>query len=253
MPELLADGFTSWDAMALRKSDVATIQVCTFEFLALLEPRIGIRVAKLVASNLTGVERASDDGKHLTDGDDIPSPKTVAVLALSSRAPIEQFVSEFGKAIVDTGVKDAASVAILDSRRISDALGGAVFDNAGNVKLQRYIDQVEEKVEATLLVGDVSPHSTWNRVCITHVRKIYNHIRSILIHLRQIPLWFLQWPMMLHRYRNWTKHSCKLVQEVRFTWSSFMIHPVVVPRIQLQLGWRSASSKSRDDFKLMTR
>lgn len=170
MPEMLVEGLTSWDAMALRKSEIANIQVCTFESLALLEPQVGIRVARLVASNAASVERGGH-GNHIADGDNVPRPKTVAVLTVSSRAPIELFTSELTRAIVETGITDASSVATLDSHRISEALGGAVFDNAGNVRLQRYVDQVEEKVEVALLVGDMSPHSTWNRACITHVSK----------------------------------------------------------------------------------
>jgi hypothetical protein len=147
MPGMFVENRQSREILCLRKSELANIQASAFEALALSEPRVALRVTR------------------------IASPKTIAILALSSSAPVEVFTTQLVKAIIDTGLKSAASIAVLNSDRIINALGGGVFDNAGNVRLESYIDRVEENAEVTLLVADISPRSTWNKACIAHVSK----------------------------------------------------------------------------------
>jgi hypothetical protein len=174
MPEMFVERKHSRDILCLRKSELANVQASAFEALALSEPRIALRVTRMVASNAAAAEGELIQ-RHLTAENDVASPKTIAILTLSNTAPVELFTTQLVRAIIDTGLKSAASIAVLNSDRITRAIGGGVFDNAGNVRLESYIDRVEENSEVTLLVGDVSPRSTWNKACIAHVRSFCRH------------------------------------------------------------------------------
>jgi hypothetical protein len=169
MPEMFVEQRNSREILCLRKSELADIQASAFEALALSEPRIALRVTRMVASDAVAAEGELIQ-RHLAAENDVASPKTIAILALSNGAPLEMFTLHLVKAIIDTGLKSATSIAVLNSDRIVSALGGGVFDNAGNVRLESYIDRVEENMEVTLLVADISPRSTWNKACIAHVR-----------------------------------------------------------------------------------
>lgn len=170
MPGMFVDNRKSREILCLRKSELANIQASAFEALALSEPRVALRVTRIFASNAAAAEGELIQ-RYLAVENDVASPKTIAILALSSSAPVEVFTTQLVKAIIDTGLKSAAAIAVLNSDRIINALGGGVFDNAGNVRLESYIDRVEENAEVTLLVADISPRSTWNKACIAHVSK----------------------------------------------------------------------------------
>lgn len=93
----------------------------------------------------------------------------VAVLSLSLNVLIERFVNRFADALEETGINARETVVILNSNSISKSLGGSIFDNPGNVRLENYVAQVEDHLEMVIFVGDISPQSTWTRMFIPHV------------------------------------------------------------------------------------
>jgi hypothetical protein len=162
------------DAICLRKSELVNIQLCAYATLALAAPQVGLNMSSFIGKYAAGAinERIQPhSGKEAQRS----SPRTIAVLALSSEIPVELFTARLVKAIVDTGIKDPRSMVILDSDKITTTLGGDVFNNAGNVRLESYLVQNEENAELTLLVGDFSPHSTWTRACMANVSHAFVH------------------------------------------------------------------------------
>lgn len=72
-------------------------------------------------------------------------------------------------AIINLGIKRPGNLAILDSNTILRSLGGNVFDKTGNLRLENYITHLEDNLEVIICMGDTSAHSTWTRMCISHV------------------------------------------------------------------------------------
>jgi hypothetical protein len=135
--------------------------------MSLVDPRVGLSLSKEIAAS--AVSFANAQAGHSERRSFGSHFRTVAVLPLSADVPIERFVDRFADALEETGIRARETVAILNSSRISKSLGGSVFDNPGNVRLENYIAQVEDHLEMVIFVGDISPQSTWTRMCISHV------------------------------------------------------------------------------------
>jgi hypothetical protein len=156
------------EATCLRKSELANIQLSAYATLALASPQVGLSMSNFVGKYTA---RAVNERirPHFGMEAKRSSPRTIAVLPLSSEIPVELFTARLVNAIVDTRIRDPRSIVVLDSHKIMTTLGGDVFNNAGNLRLESYLAQNEENAKLTLLVGELSPQSTWTRVCMANV------------------------------------------------------------------------------------
>jgi hypothetical protein len=158
------------EAVCLRKSELANIQLSAYVALALAAPQIGLSLSNFVGKYTARAVNESIQ-PHFGMEAKRSSPRTIAVLPLSSEVPVELFTTRLVNAIVDTGIRDPRNMVVLDSDKILTTLGGDIFNKAGNLRLESYLARNEENAKLTLLVGDLSPQSTWTRACMANVSR----------------------------------------------------------------------------------
>jgi lysophospholipid hydrolase len=156
----------SANAIAIRKSEVARIQLQSYKILFIIAPSVAFSLSKIVASNAASTGNGTSE---VVRSNYTSNPRTIAILPLSAEVPIEQFVKGLTDAIINLGIKKPGNLAILDSNTILRSLGGNVFDKIGNLRLENYITHLEDNLEVIICMGDTSAHSTWTRMCISHV------------------------------------------------------------------------------------
>lgn len=156
----------SANVIAIRKSEAARIQLQSYKILFIIAPSVAFSLSKIVASNAASTGNGTPE---VARSNYTSNPRTIAILPLSAEAPIEQFVKGLTDAIINLGIKKPGNLAILDSNTILRSLGGNVFDKIGNLRLENYITHLEDNLEVIICMGDTSAHSTWTRMCISHV------------------------------------------------------------------------------------
>jgi hypothetical protein len=160
------------DLLAIRRSELAQIQLSSFKSLSLSHPSLAFRLANIIAASAPSLIENSISPVAGGRFNSRTSIQTIAILPLSTQVPIERVSRLLLEAIADVGIESHEGMVLLNSTIVAESIGGSIFDKRGSLNLENYLTQLEGNTNVTIFTADLSANSMWTRACIKHVRDI---------------------------------------------------------------------------------
>lgn len=167
-------------ATATRKSEIAKLQ--KLSFLQMVQQRPALAAILWNGILHAAVPNLIGESSSVSANRESAPFRTVTVLPLSIDVPTERFVSQLLTAFVDLRIYDKDSaISVNIASVMMSSVGENGYTSTGRVFLEDYLTQLEENTELSILIGDHNPDSTWNDVCLAHVRYISLFLRAIRV------------------------------------------------------------------------
>ncbi|GMM36519.1 lysophospholipase [Saccharomycopsis crataegensis] len=150
--------------VAVRESEAARIPRYLFEFLALKNPSIMIKISRIVAQKVTLQNEPSFDLTISKNSKSFfPNYKTITILPTKYGLP----VTEFAEKLISEFKRLDKSVIALDQASVLSHLGKHAFDKLSKLKQSGYFSDLEERYDLIVYVNDTPVNSNWSQTCIS--------------------------------------------------------------------------------------
>lgn len=167
--EVLTASKRQTSLVAVRESEAARIPRYLFEFLALKNPSIMIKISRLVAkkvSNQNLIDKNFWDSLSAVNTTARPfftNYKTITVLPTKYGLP----VTEFAEKLVNEFKRMGKSTIILNQASTLNHLGRHAFDKLAKLKQSGYFSDLEERYQLIVYVTDTPVNFNWTHTCIS--------------------------------------------------------------------------------------
>ncbi|ODV62023.1 lysophospholipase [Ascoidea rubescens DSM 1968] len=153
--------------VAVRDSETASIPRTLFEYLALKDPSITIKISRLVAER---VLKKSNDISYSSffvnskyEKTNFYNYKTLTILPITNGLP----VAEFGEKLANAFKSIEKTVMVLDQTATLNHLGRHAFDRLSKLKQSGYFEDIEERYQIVLYIANTPVNSSWTKTCIS--------------------------------------------------------------------------------------
>lgn len=150
--EVLTESSRSGTLHAIRDTELVKFPRTLFNSLAKEHPNITIRISKIIASRMrtlvddpsTVLGLKGDTARSsVNKGSSTLNLRTVAILPVTARVPVDEFGARLMKALAQVGPPNGATS--LNQAAIFNHLGKHAFNKMGKLKLSQYLADLEEK------------------------------------------------------------------------------------------------------------
>jgi lysophospholipid hydrolase len=191
--EVLTDTPRPYTLHAIRDTELIKLPNTLFNALALKDPRVTIRISRIIAEKSSqrhkltpfgkvNLNRSSSDldmssaakgaGPHAAPYSAQNAPisnmnlRSVAILPMNALVPVTEFAYNLRDSL-ESHVH--ASTTLLNQDRVFSVLGKHAFSKMGKLKLSNWLWEQEESSRIVLYLADGSVGSPWTQRCIKQV------------------------------------------------------------------------------------
>ena len=156
--ECLTNECLAADMHAVRDTEVSLVSLESIGYISSVCPHVPFIISKIVASKALLRKRSLSQQIKVVEKPFLPTSniKTISLIPATEEIPIVDFGRLFFKEM-----QSFDSCKIISSDKVIETLGSDAFNNIGQLKLQRWLQEIEERFRIVIFIGDLHM-SQWN-------------------------------------------------------------------------------------------
>ena len=156
--ECLTNENLQGDFQAVRDTEISFITLEAISFISALCPHVPFLVSKIFASKALAHKKSLMEINAIIEKPFLPTTniKTLSLLPTNKDIPIGEFASLLVKEM-----ETFESCRMISSEKVIETLGANAFNNLGQLKLHRWLQEIEENYRIVIFIGDYHM-SKWN-------------------------------------------------------------------------------------------